>query len=339
MTLRDYANEISGLGKQVDVRLEIILAELYGNGLDPRHDVLIHAAGLFARSYRRDVGRTEVGQSNCLERAGDQTDQMHEPPLTDTESRDYLNIEVHRDGLYDYLPEGLFHQPTTLARDQREVFEDFDEQARRIRAARRFFQPIEQEFYLQRLLIELEGRKYQLTEENITRYNGGDMLRDFWGLPSDLLDTRQLANLLHLLPIAYQISTDTVLIKSVLELLLNVPVQLQMGPPLSYVIELAPGDVPAPNELCRAELGNFSLDGLYQDTMPTYELTIGPLTTDQLTDFLAGGRNRTILDLLIGYFLPTESDILKHFITNDADRFLVLAENEPTSVLGMASYI
>ena len=332
MGLSDFAKEIQDLGKQVDVRLEVILAELYGGGMDPRHDVLIHSAGLFARSYRRDVGRAKVGPPDALELSD-------EPPLPLDEQRDYLNIEVHRDGLYDYLPEGLFHQPTTLARDQREVFEDFDEQARRIRAARRFFQPIEQEFYLQRLMIEIESRKYQLTEENLRRYEGGEVLRAFWGLPAGLLDARQLINLLHLLPVVHRINNDPALVMACMELLLNVPIQLRTIPPLTFPITLAPGDEPAPNELCRAELGNFSLDGDYLDTMPAYELRIGPLTTHQLTDFLAGGRNRKILDLLIGYFLPIETDVVEYLVTTEADQFLVLADDNPTSVLGVASYI
>ncbi|MVM40660.1 hypothetical protein GO730_28235 [Spirosoma sp. HMF3257] len=339
MTLEGYTNEIDNLVKQVDVRLEIILAELYGQGLDPLNDVLIHPAGLFSRSYRRDVGRVKMGASDCLEKPDEDTIEPKDISLPPEDQRDFLNIEVHRDGLYDYLPEGLFHQPTTPGRDQQEVFADFDEQARRVRAARRFFQPFEQEFYFQRLLIELEARKYQLTEENIRTYGGGESLREFWGIPSDLLNTRQLVNLLHMLPIAHRISNDDQLIVSSLELILGVPITMRTIPPLSFEITLAEGDAPAPNELCRTELGNFSLGGIYQDTMPAIELRIGPLATDQLTDFLVGGRSRNILDLLIGYFLPTESDVVEYLIATEENQFLLLSDDQPTSVLGWASYI
>ncbi|WP_020604779.1 type VI secretion system baseplate subunit TssG [Spirosoma spitsbergense] len=339
MTLDEYSREIDGLTKAVDIRLEIILAELYGRGLDPREDVLIHPAGLFSRSYRRDVGRVNVGPSDSLEKSDDEITEPQNISLPPEDQRDFLNIEVHRDGLYDYLPEGLFHQPTTPGRDQQEVFADFDEQARRVRAARRFFQPFEQEFYFQRLFMELEARKYQLTEENLRTYGGGESLREFWGIPADLLNTRQLVNLLHMLPIAHRISNDDQLIISSLELILDVPIVMRTISPLTFEITLAAGDSPAPNELCRTELGNFSLGGIYQDTMPAIELRIGPLNSSQLIDFLAGGRSRKILDLLIGYFLPTESDVIEYLLTTEDDQFLILSDDQPTSVLGWASYI
>ncbi len=339
MTLQHYADEIEGLIKQVDVRLEVILAELYGSGLDPRQDVLIRPAGLFARSYRRDVGGAGVGPPDALEKGDESPGSSLLSGLPAEDQRDFLKIDVYRDGLYDYLPEGLFHQPTTPARDQQEVFEDFDEQARRAKAARRFFQPIEQEFFHQRLLIELEARKYQLTEENRRRFGGGEELREFWGIPPGLFDGRQLTNLLYLLPIAHRVSTDRGLVTASLELILGVPIEISTIPPLLFSIELAEGDAPVPNELSRTELGTFSLDGLYQDTMPATELRIGPLNTAQLSGFLQGGRSRAMLDVLIGYFLPAETDVVEHLLTTEDDQFLVLLDDTPTSVLGVASYI
>lgn len=328
MKLDHYAEEITNL--HTDVRLEVMLAELYNGGLDPRSEVLIHPSGLFQRSYRRDVGAVLVGNADAL---------TQDLPEIDERRRTYLNIEVHRDGLYDYLPEGLFHQPVNRGRDQKEIFDDIDEQARRQRAARQFFQPFEQEFFLQRTLLELEERKYQLNEENLRRNNQGDVLRQFWGIPADLLTTRQLHNLLHLLPITHRIVPNRALVTECLTLLLGVPVQLRTIPPLIHLIERSPGDEPISNELSRAELGNFSLDGAYQDTMPAVEISIGPLNKRQLNNFLTGGRSRAVLDLLIGYLLPAELDVVDHLIMDDDNRLLVLSDDDPTAVLGVASYI
>ncbi len=328
MKLTDYANEINSL--HTDVRLEVMLAELYNGGLDPRTDVLVYPSGLFERSYRRDVGAVKVGHADAL---------LQELPDVDESRRTYLNIEVHRDGLYDYLPEGLFHQPVNRGRDQKEVFDDIDEQARRKQAARQFFQPFEQEFFLQRTMLELEERKYQINEENLRRNDQGDVLRQFWGISANLLNTRQLHNLLHLLPLAHRLTQNRTLVTECFEVILGVPVQLRTIPPLIHLIELAPDDEPVSNELSRAELGNFSLEGAYQDTMPAVEISIGPLDKRQLNDFLVGGRSRAVLDLLIGYFLPAELDVVDHLITDDDNSFLVLSDDDPTAVLGVASYI
>lgn len=330
MTLQQYADQLDRLVS--DVRLEVILAELIHTGLDPRRELMVHPAGLFSRSYRHDVGRSIVGNTDAF---GDDAASI------DPARRQYLNIEVHRDGLYDYLPEGLFHQPTNLGRDQGEVFEDIDEQARRQRGIRQFFQPLEQEFYLQGLAMELEERKYFVTEQNLRQNNQGDVLRRFWGIPPDLLDIRQLNNLLHLLPIAHRLVHNTPLVTQVFELMLGVPVQIRTIPPLVHLIELAPDDVPAPNDLSKAELGNFALEGAYQDTMPAYEIRLGPLTGDQLNDYLANGRSRAIMNLLIGYFMPAEADVIDHLLINPDEQYLTLTddENAPASVLGVASYI
>ncbi len=195
------------------------------------------------------------------------------------------------------------------------------------------------------LLLELEERKYDLTEENLRPRSAGflppaDILREFWGLPANLLTIRQLNNLLHLLPIAQRIVTNQGLAQQCFELILGVPVHLRTIAPLSFLIELVPGDVAPSDELSRAELGNFSLGGLYQDTMPAIEIRVGPLDAGQMTDFLANGRSRAIMNLLIGYFLPAESEVIDHLIAHEDNQFLVLTDDDdPSSVLGVASYI
>lgn len=358
MSLQQFATEIRGLGERVgvDIRLEVLLAELYFGGLDPRREVMIYPQGLFARDYRPDVGMgtgktsVQVGAIHVFE--------GEEPNPDATDYREFLNIPVFRDGLYDYLPEGLFHQPTVD--DTREFAREIDEQDRRERAARQFFRPIEQEFYLQGLMLELEERKYLITDDNLRQNAQGSVLRDIWGLPADrtvripspgasgwtaarapLLDVRQLNNLLHLLPIAHRLVNDRALVERLFALMLAVPVQLRTIPPLLLLIELEPGDRVSPNELGQIEMGNFSLEGVYQDTMPAVEIRLGPLNETQLTDFLPEGRSRAVLALLISYFLPAETEVLTHLLTDEANQFLTLAEegSNPTSVLGWASYI
>ena len=334
MKLQHYADQLTRL--RSDVRLEVILAELYFEGFDPKKDLLVHPVGLFERSYRKDIGEPRVGNPDVYGE-GDAS--------IDPDRRAYLNIKVNRDGLYDYLPEGLFHQPSNEASNQKEVFDDIDEQARRQRGARQFFQPIEQEFYLQGLLMELEERTYLVNEQTLRQQsqtpNGqGDVLRQFWDLPKGLLDIRQLNNLLHLLPIAHRLVHNNALVTEVYELILGVPVEIRTIPPLVHLITLAADDVPSPNELSKAELGGFSLEGLYQDTMPAYEIRVGPLNADQLNEFLADGRSRKIMNLLTTYFLPAETDVIDHLLVDEANQYLTLSDDEnPSSILGVASYI
>ncbi|CCG99937.1 hypothetical protein FAES_1928 [Fibrella aestuarina BUZ 2] len=300
-----------------DVRLEVVLAELFYDGVNPMRELLIHPAGLFERSFRHDIGRATVGNPDVWGTG---------PASIDPSRPQYINIEVHRDGIYDYLPEGLFHQPSNLGRDQAEVFDDIDEQARRQRGMRQFFQPIEQEFYLQGLAMELEERKYLINEQTLRQNDQGAVLRQFWGLPPDLLDLRQLNNLLHLLPIAHRLVHNTELVSQVFTLILGVPVAIRTIPPLLHLITLSENETPAPSELSKAELGSFALEGVYQDTMPAYEISIGPLHPTRLNEFLEihfdgkvifVGDSRKIVNLLIEYFMPYETDVVVNLKIRD----------------------
>ncbi|RIV25444.1 hypothetical protein DYU11_09095 [Fibrisoma montanum] len=377
-SLSNFEKEINNLGRNVgvDVRLEVLLAELLRGGLDPRREVMIYPRGLFAREYRSDVGIGRIlpvepdkpgmplsAKDVVFDKSGVWAGSIHayeneNPNINLPDHQEFLNIPVYRDGLYDYLPEGLFHQRTET--DEREYAKEIAEQDRREQAARRFFRPIEQEFYLQGLLLELEERKYLITEDNLQQKEHGDILRGIWGLPADrlvriprpngsgwtttrdiLLDFRQLNNLLHLLPVAHRLINNRNLVERLLALVLGVPVQLRTIPPLLILIETEPEDQIGPFELGQIELGNFSLAGIYQDTMPAVEIRLGPLNTAQLTDFLPEGRSRAVLDMLISYFLPAETENVIHLLVDEANQFLQLVEKEssPTSVLGWASYI
>lgn len=101
-----------------------------------------------------------------------------------TKVDDYVEIAVNRDGLYDRLPEGLFHQ--TRGNSGSKVAEMVAEHKRykeEEKAARRFFNPLEQEFFRYSLMVEQEERKItgSLFDEKMIR-----LFRDFWGLGDDL---------------------------------------------------------------------------------------------------------------------------------------------------------
>lgn len=372
--LQRNREEILGLGKNraagepiIDLRLEVVLAELIQQGLDPLRDVLIHTWSVFERDYRSDLDleadRVIIGDARSLDKekkrvkigSGTKAPINEEKPSEwdyDDMMRQavFLNLVTHRDGLYDYLPEGLFHQPVSKNKDRDnsdwsiEIFEQFE----REQGARRFFQPIEQEFYHQRLFLELEERKYFLTEENLRQNDNGELFRGFWRLPADLLNIRQLNNLLHLLPVAHRITGDTELMSDVFSLILGVPVAITLLPPISCPIEdqtlshVVGGEnriESEPDDLGCICLGNFSLGGIYEDTMPALELRIGPLSIEQFAGFAPGGNSSKLLDLLEGYFIPAETTVVCHLIPDQESTFICLSEEQSKSVLGFNAYL
>jgi hypothetical protein len=217
-----------------------------------------------------------------------------------------LFIEIHRKGLFDTLPEGLFLR----------LNEEYDSPlirtraiAQQIKDARKFFLPFEQALYLPR--IEAEGLEQEWTE----RFP--HFIEEIWGLPNfaDCLDSRQRFLLCHLLPEAYRITGNWELTGLCFEAVLQKPVDLRFIAPLNH---------PNPDA---GKLGEGRLLGVdsvlgesFRDDMPALEVSIKGVTALDLPDFMEGGKKLRILrELLYTYLLPLDIAIVTQIIvTEDA---------------------
>ena len=302
------------LRQPVDLRLEVVLADLLANGYQ-YDDFIIRPVSLFARRYRRDIGRVREEQT-----------ERWLPPKT--------AVEVHREGLYDALPQQLFHHPGDSAQQGvRSMIEDIQAQRRREKATRRFFLPFEQEFFRFRVLLEQEERRY-LTNLSTESYN--EVLARFWEL-SDILPPRQIATLLYLLPLAHAIVGDLPRTQECFESVLGVPVRLRTVAPLQF----APEDVQTPASptqirLGQGELGrDFVLGGGYQETLPALEISLHSLSTTELEQFLAPDAwPARALKLLCQYFIAYETDVVLHYEVAAVNQSFVLSDEGETAVLG-----
>jgi len=116
-----------------DIRAEVIMADLADRGMDA-DKMLVACKGLFRRNYEKDVANVHFDQVV-----------------------DYLVFQLSRDGLYDLLPEGLFHEMciyNSLGSEERR--NQFARQKQEEANARKFFLPYENEFIHQRVRIEQE---------------------------------------------------------------------------------------------------------------------------------------------------------------------------------------
>lgn len=216
-----------------------------------------------------------------------------------------LQLEVHRKGLFDTLPPGLF-----IGLDD----EKHDTPKKRTRAirrqtadARKFFLPFEQAMYHPR--IEAEQLEQKLT------LNFPVFINRLWGLDrfEGLLDDRQLFLLCHLLPEAYRMVGNWQLTGLCFEGVLRKPVGLNfVAPRRNAAAELA-----APLEKLRMGT-NSILGGEFDDDMPALEVSVWGVTYQEIEDFLPGGNQRIVLeDLLYGYFLPLEVAVITKIIVTE----------------------
>ena len=308
-----------------DLRLEVILAELleYGYAFD---DFLVQPVGLFSRRYRRDLGTV---RDERFERG-------HRPVVRTV-------LEVHREGLYDALPQQVFHQPGSGSAGSppgvRGMVEDIRAQRRKEKATRLFFLPFEQEFFRCRVRIEQEERRY-FSNLSARWYNNA--MARFWGVADAGLPAGPLTNLLYLLPLAHGIVGDLPRTQQCFENVLGLPVRLRVTAPLRHAL--------VPDERVRGApaatgttLGNLSLGrdlvlgGDYQETLPALEVMLLGLSVAELESYLSGGWQAKALALLCEYFIAFETDTVVRYDMAAAEAHFHLGEGEESAILGFTT--
>ena len=289
----------------VDLRAEVVVADLLENGVS-LDDLILDPSGGFRRAFGRDIDHAE---------------------WTEAQPSQWLRIYLNRDGLYDRLPEGLFHQPTTNESNptKDEWLREMALQQEREKAARLFFLPLEQEFFRQRVRIEQEERAYlpggsqASPEEN--------ELVQFWNLPP-FLTPDQVHRLLYLLPLVYRMAGDLDYMAACFEAVLEEPVRLQLEPPggVPFTTETAP--------LGQWQLGVDSLlDGLLMDETPVVRLTVCVGQADRIAAYLPGGRGRQLIDWLGDYLFALDTLPVIDLDTSALERDFQLAEESPNTWL------
>jgi len=268
-----------------DLRLEVVLADLIESGFN-LDEVRVQPIGLGRRRFDRDIAKIKYEAND--------------------EHRGMLTVSVNREGIYDALPQGLFHQPQgrKQQRSKKEVLEEMKFQRKKERAARAFFLPLEQEFFRSRAWIETKERALlQFQPQEMTQTV---VTEDFWNLPK-CLNPRQQLLATYLLPLAHLISANLPLAEVCLRNFLDEDVQIHPHAPIEESID----DTAS---LADVALGtDFVLGGLVSDGLPTMDIFITASSTQALRYFLTE-QGKALLDFLANAFLPMESQ--PHFTLN-----------------------
>lgn len=243
--------------------------------------VLIFPQGTFHRSYRQDILAVA-------------------PPVGPTET---LRMDIAREGLYDMLPEGMFHEspPGGADIDTESAVRDVERNRQEEKEARRFFLPLEQEFYRQK--IALEHQEHAFFQSAKPGSSAGEFLRKLWDVPTDIPPAQQ-QGFLFLAPQLHRLAGRLPEVERCFARLLPVAVRLtQQYHPDPKPVEQAPvrlGDL---------VLGhNTVLGDTLDDPWPYWQLVLGPVPGEQLLLFLEGGTMHRFIRWLAGYLLPAGVD-------------------------------
>jgi hypothetical protein len=184
---------------------ESLCAELLENGIKYQNLSVFHESG-FRRRFKDDIEKVAIDEDHY-------TDQF------------LFSIYINREGIYDKLPEGLFHQSKGSANNrtvEKMVLEhkQFKEEEKQ---ARKFFSPFELEFFSYSVEVEQEERKL------LRSMLSGDFTQtfyDFWEIDQEI--PKELSSVMvQVMPWANMIKGNLKTTAKVLELILHRKIEVK----------------------------------------------------------------------------------------------------------------
>jgi hypothetical protein len=311
--LKAIASSINNLKN--DIRAEVISAEIIENGLSLA-DIVIIPDGSFRRKYSKDVTHAEVIRSE--------------------NGQNVLGIHVSRDGLYDSLPEALFHdqsnEPLTSGHEMAKLSK---KQKIEEKEARLFFLPFENEIFYHRIQVEAEERRIL---HRLSNSLFDDIYPQFWKLDRSL-PKKLVSRFVLILHLTHKILGNIDLTAKCLEIILEEDVKINI-----IRSKHSKSDMSVINNktggLGTAGLGVDFICGVDMPVSdPMMEFVIGPLNNSSVEDYLENGSYTRFLNCFYSFFVPVELDAVTTITVSEAEQQFTLNDNLSNVVLGYNSGI
>lgn len=276
-----------------NLKAEVLIAEIQEKSELTSDDFVIANKSTFSRPYRRDI----ISVDNLI-------------------NENKITLNLSRNGIYDTLPEGLFHVPkgnqdanTYISRRKIVKQEEQD--------ARAFFAPFENEFFYQRLKVENREREllngfYNLNDE---------FLMNFWKIDRQF-PKEYINKLIKLIPFSHKISGDFELTRLCLEEILGDKVAFKR----IYESETIVNSKNKKFNLRKGfQLGVDSVLASENNEVlsPILEVSIGPVSEKKINNYLKKDGVLKFINTFYDYFVPMEIVARTKFIVNNDDGFLL----------------
>ncbi len=310
----DIADEINGFN--YDVKAEAVIANLMENGLGS-DEFVVNPASTKKRGFSKDIEKAEIQRLR--------------------NNQNLLTIHVNRDGLYDALPEGLFHSPGDQPqKNSSEMSRESKKLRTEEKEARAFFLPFENEIFLQRGAIELSERKL-LKQFSETVFD--QIFPEFWNLDKSLSHDF-VSRLVLTLHYAHQIAGNLPLTIKCLEFIIREQVSIRIIQS-EQRINLNGNNIAEDSLIFgSARLGEtFVCGNDFDDLIPQAVVTIGPLKNAAVRDFLVGGSALQFLECFYNYFMPHGLDVKTIVLTEREKQHFLLGDPAAELILGFNSGI
>lgn len=246
---------------------------------------------------------------------------------------EYLYIHTNRYGIYDSLPEGMFHQSQSRKRNRsrKDVLEDIRTGRTDEFHARRFFRPFE--MVIDRLLIDARIYEQQF-DKAYTYENLKVIFEEHWNILQHL-SVKQTLLFLKAIPLIPESGCSFSLMASVMSVILDCPVKIEEGK--KSELKVAEGDRSSLRDL---KLGvNFVMGKAVRTDFPDLNIIVGPTGAKQVRDFQRNKNNLIILDKLIEMIIPFDRNTNVKYEVFETEKKFRLSDGAHKAYLGVNTTI
>lgn len=305
--LPEYANDMDTDFSGTVVAASIL--QYYGEA----HCVYIKRLGNRGRAQKKDIARIKEDHLGIT--PGD------------------IVVEVNRESIYDYMPEGVFHRPTLggIQSGTASVIEAIREQRRNEADNRLFFSPFEQEASLQEIRALLHE---QCIDNKGMYHNLLQLLYPLWPL-LEQLDSATAKIFIYLLPFFCLTSGNKKWLTKMLQSLLGYPVSITETP---HLMKIDKQNLPI--DLLNKKLGiSTQLCGNHIDGSTNWQLTIGPMAAEDAKAFLPGSKLNRLLQAIYENFSPEDTIIEQQISIQHSSFRLGAKTGSPMGHLGYTTFL
>lgn len=315
-----FQSQVNGI--DTDFRAEVIASEMI-EGNTPADRILIVPLGAMCRPQSKDV------------------DSIFQE-ISEYDNKEYILINTHKEGLYDKLPEGLFHGTISQVSNQsdKQVIEAIRQHRKEEKDARKFFLPMDAAFNGLRVLITL----YENQLDKKFHYNElVNIFSGYWEIFNHL-DVRQANIFLQVLPLLHSIRDQWTAIEGILEQLFLAPVNITSRAVSNTHVSQSKNGFSMNTFLGQSSLGVDLITGSVTHDPGSSEIviTFGPLNSAQLYSFTGPRQQQKVAEMLFDYFFPADADVVIDYDLHKSDRGFQLStpgEKESNCSMGVSTFL
>ena len=294
-----------------DVKAEVIAADLVDEGYDI-DDIVVTPAGLFEREFRRDILKIESRRDKLG-------------------NKELVFIDVCREGIYNSLPEALFH---FFDREKRGAgaagfTEEYKKHKAEEESADVFFQAFEKELFRARILNELGERKSMLSSSDEFK---AELFLNLWPELREVSE-KYLAGMLLLLPVSHKIVGDLELARTLISYVTDQEIKIRYSDNTKAVANNTGSNILGDTFLTN----NLIIGNEVPDYTASIELSVGPVKKGELLSLLPGGEVGKVIEIACKYLFPVSLDVNISVEIDTFDEKLILSDDIADGKLGFTS--